>query len=93
MGGWIGLRLVIEMSLERVDVLGPELPEWSEPGVELLQRHGANAVQATLRVDGGRDETGIAQYAQMFGDRGLRKLETMPEFADRVIGFRQKGED
>jgi hypothetical protein len=55
----------VEVSFERIQVPGPELPEWSQPRIQLLERLGLQAVETALRVDGRFHEAGIAQHAQV----------------------------
>lgn len=81
------------MAFERVHVVGPVAAERNEPGVELLERLRLDAIQATLRVDAGLDEAGVAEDAEVLGDRGLRESQALLEFADGEVGVDEQGEN
>lgn len=61
----------VQMALEGIDVRGPEPPELRQPRIEFLEGFRFEAVETALRVDGGFNETGVAQHAQVLGDGGL----------------------
>jgi hypothetical protein len=73
------------MAFEGVYVSGPESAELIEPGIDLLKWFGAEAVETTLGVDGGFDETGVAQHAQMLGDGGLRHAKSPLDVSDGLL--------
>jgi hypothetical protein len=56
----------IEVAFERIEVSGPELTERSQPGIHLLKWFRSDAIETALRVNCGFDESGLAQYAQVF---------------------------
>ena len=62
----------VEMAFERIDVRRPEAPERREPGIDLHERLGPDPVEAPLCFDARLHEAGLAQHAQVLGDRGLR---------------------
>jgi len=62
----------VEVAFEGIYVIRPELPEWSQPVIQLLKWFRLQAVKAALSVHGGFDETGFAQHAQVLGHRRLR---------------------
>ena len=72
----------IEMALESVDVRGPELAEWHQPGIYLLKRFSIQSIEATLCVDGGFHETGLAEHAQVLRHGGLRHAQLSLDLAD-----------
>jgi len=89
----VGLIDATEMALEGIDVRGPEATELREPCVHFHQRLGPKAVKAALRVDGGLNETGVAEYAQVLGDGGLGHAQLALDFADGLLGRDEKAED
>ena len=74
------------MAFEGVEVNRPELAELIEPGIEFLKRFGPETVEAALSVDGGFDETGVAEHAEVLGDGGLRHAELTFDVADGLLG-------
>jgi hypothetical protein len=63
---------VVEVTLERVDVHGPEPAERSEPSVELPERLRSKAINPALGIHGAFNKSRITKYSQVLGDRGLR---------------------
>src|SRR4051812_6656805 len=83
----------IEVPFERVDVGGPELTEWRQPGIHLLQWLRVQPVETALCVDRGFDETGLAQDAQVLRDGRLRHPQLTLDLADRLFGGDQEAEN
>ena len=83
----------IEVAFESIHVGVPEAAELGQPGVHLLEALGLKAVEAALRVDGGFDEAGLAQDAEVFGNGGLGHAEAALDVADRVFGGGEQAED
>jgi hypothetical protein len=83
----------IKVALESVYVLGPETAEGSEPGVHLLKGFGLEAIEATLGIHSGFDETGVAENAKVLGDGGLRHVKLALNLADGVLRGEQKAQD
>src|SRR5262249_62135239 len=73
------------MTLERVQVRGPELTEWREPGIHLPEWFRFQPVQATLCIHRRLHEAGLAQYAQVLRDGRLRHAKVTFDFADRLL--------
>src|SRR5579863_5908083 len=81
------------MSFEGVDVHRPEATELFEPGVEFLERAGLQSIEATLSVDSGFDEAGVAKDAQMLGDGRLRHAELTLDLTHGLFGRGEEAED
>ena len=81
------------MALERIDVTGPDAAERREPGLELLQRLGPQAIETPLRVHRGFDEAGVAQHAQVLRHGRLRHAQSPLDVSDRLLGGEQQGEN
>jgi hypothetical protein len=75
----------VEVAFESVDVSGPEATKGSEPGVDLLKWFRFEPVETALCVDGGFDETGVAQDAQVLGDGRLRHPKLTLDVAHGVL--------
>ena len=69
------------MTFERIDLRGPELPERRQPGVELLEAFGFQAVEPALGVHAGFDEPRLAQHAQVLRDSRLRHAQLALDLA------------
>ena len=83
----------VQVSFEGIHVGSPELTEWGEPGIDLLQRRRFQAVEPALRVNGGLNEASLAQHAQVLGDCGLRHAEAALDLAHRLLGRNKQAED
>ena len=81
------------MALQRVNVTRPELSEGCKPRVQFLQRFGAQSVQPTLRVNARFHKSGVAQYAQVFGNGRLGQVQFALEVADRTFRCEEHAED
>jgi hypothetical protein len=81
------------MSFEFVETRSPHLSVRFEPDVELDERFGGHAVQATLAIGANAYETGLAKDTQVFGDRGLTEGQSSHEDADGVLSTSQLVED
>src|SRR5579862_1379978 len=81
------------MAFESVDVRGPEATELGKPGVELLERAGLQSIEATLCVDRGFDEAGVAKDAEMLGDGRLRHAELTLDLTDGLLGRGEEAEN
>src|SRR5580765_66276 len=81
------------MAFERIQMSGPELTEWSEPGIHLLKRFWLQPVETTLCVHRHFHEAGVAQHAQMFRHGRLRHPKLTFDFSNRLFGRHQKTQD
>lgn len=79
----------IEMLLERIDVFGPEPAKWGQPFVEFHQRLRTQPIKPPLCFDARLDEPGVAQHAQVFGDRRLRQAQLAFDLSHRTFGIEQ----
>src|SRR5262252_2053 len=73
------------MPFERIDVSGPDPPERSQPGFDLLQRLRFQSVETALCVYGRFDDTGVPQHAQMLRYGRLRHPKPALDVADRLL--------
>jgi hypothetical protein len=63
-----------------MEVVLPKAPVSLQPHFQLVERRGAQGINAALRVHANVNQSGITEYAEMLGD--LRLAETQP--ADQV---------
>jgi hypothetical protein len=87
-----GLELA-EKAVEALEVALPNPPVPLEPGFQLLERRGAQSVNAALGVDANVDESGVAEDAQVFRDLGLAETQAADQVADRPRPVAQKFDD
>jgi hypothetical protein len=78
---------------EAVKVRRPELAVRAEPFVELRERLGPDAIQASLRVCARLDEAGVPQHAKVLGHRRLADPEAVDELADRPFSVAEQIQD
>jgi len=83
----------VEMALEGIDVRGPEAAELRQPRIELLEGFRFQAVETALRVDGGFNETGVTQHAQVLGDGGLRHAKPALDLSHGLLRGAEEAED
>ena len=86
-----GCTHAIEMTLERVDVRRPVAAERREPRIDLHERLGPDPVKTSLCIHARLHEAGLAQHAQVFGDRGLRQLQLLLDIAHGLLRRRRAG--
>src|SRR6266566_1469634 len=72
---------------------GPEPTERSEPGIHLLKWFWLQPVETALCVHRGFHETGLAQHAQVLGDRGLWHPQSALDLSHRLLGQDQEAQD
>ena len=61
-------------------------PELFEPGIKLLQRFRAEAVEPSLRFLPNLHETDVTEHLEMPGDAGLVHPDNPDKLADRTFG-------
>src|SRR6266849_2240139 len=105
----ISLLLVLSFHVaknvvELIESFVPRSAVWLEPFVELLKGLGAEAVDALLRYRMSLHEPRVAQHAEVLGDLGLPKAETLDDLPDRAwlppeqldnlpaVGFRESAQ-
>ena len=81
------------MTLEGIDVRGPEAAELRQPRIELLEGFRFEAVETALRVNGGFNKTGVAEDAEMLGDGGLGHAQAALDVSDGLLGGAEEAED
>lgn len=81
------------MTIERIDVPQPQLTERRQPFVDLLQRFGPQAVEATLGVNRCFDEAGLTQHAEMLRHGRLRNAELALDLPHRPLRRKQETQD
>src|SRR2546426_3818175 len=72
---------------------GPEPTERSELGIRLLKWFWLQPVETALCVHRGFHETGLAQHAQVLGDRGLWHPQSALDLSHRLLGRDQEAQD
>src|SRR5215216_3933399 len=75
--------LLVQMSFEGVEALGPEPAIGLEPLRGLGERLRADLVDPPLCLGPHRDQAGLTQHAQVLRDAGLAHLEALDQLADR----------
>ena len=75
----------VQMPFERIDMVGPELTELSQPGIDFPERLRLQPIKASLRVDGGFHEASVAQYAEVFRHSWLGHSKPALDFSDRLV--------
>src|SRR4051794_37975937 len=80
------------MALERIHVSGPEPAERSQPGIDFLEWLRFEPVEPTLCVDGGFNETGLAQDPQVLRDGRLRHAKLTLDLSDRLFRRNQQAQ-
>ena len=83
----------IEVACESVHVSQPEAAELREPVIDFTKRLGLQPIEAALSVDGGLDEAGVPQNAQVLGDGGLGHAKPALDFAYGLFRGDQQAED
>src|SRR5579862_7930769 len=81
------------MRFERVELRGPEFPVRFEPRLDFEQRLGPQPVAAALRFDAHRNQSGLAQRAQMLRYARLAEACPLDQFADRALAFANQIKD
>jgi hypothetical protein len=74
------------VSLQGIDVPGPETPEGNQPGVELHERLRSQSIETTLTIDPGLHAPGLSQHPQVLGHRRLRQPELALDIAYGALG-------
>jgi hypothetical protein len=71
-----------EQGVQALEIRLPNTAVAFEPGLELLERGGAQGIDAALRVDANVHEAGLAEDAEVLGDLGLAETEAADRVAD-----------
>ncbi len=71
----------------------PEAPERGQPGIDFLQGLGPEPVETPLSIDGGFDESGVAQNAEMLRDGWLRHAQAALDLSNGLLGGDEQIED
>jgi hypothetical protein len=87
-----GLELV-EKRVEALKVVLPKAAVALEPSLKLLERGGAQGIDAALRVHTNVNEAGVAEDAEMLGDLGLAEAEAADQVADGAGAVAQEFDD
>src|SRR5215470_2386751 len=83
----------VEVTLERIQVRGPDPAELRQPGVDLLKRLGLEPIETALRIHRGLHETGLAQDSQVLRHGWLRHPEPALDVSHRTFGRGQEAQD
>src|SRR5688572_26747738 len=81
------------MSFEGVEPPVPELAIGREPGVQLRERLGPQAVPAPPPARPDADEAGLAKHPQVLRHAGLAEPEPLDELADAALSVTEQLED
>jgi hypothetical protein len=81
------------VALERVEAAVPHRAIWLEPGIDLTQRKRLHAIQASLSIDTGLDETRLAEHPKMLRYRGLSDVERVDQLSNGALAFAQQIEN
>jgi hypothetical protein len=81
------------MTLEGIEVAGPQLPVWREPGVDLGERLQAQPVPPALGVLADLNQAGLTQYLEVLGHRRLTQGELLDQFPNRTLARAEQVED
>ena len=73
------------MTLEGVEVFGPQAAVWLEPFLEGVERMWFDPVDALLCCRTAGDEAGFAQHLQVLGHRGLADRERFDKLTDAAL--------
>src|SRR3954470_53898 len=80
---------VLEISVELVVALFPELPVGLRPVGDVLDRSRPQPARPPLGVPAPGDQSGTLQHLEMLRDRGLAHRERLRELAHRGFTLRQ----
>jgi len=83
----------VEVAFERIYVSRPEPTERSQPGIDLPKWFGSQPVETALCVHGEFHETGLSEYSQVLGNRGLRQSQLLFEITYGSLGGREQTQD
>jgi len=83
----------IKVAFESIHVRGPEAAELRQPGIHLFKWFRFQPVETALCVHRGLHESGIAQYAQMFGHGRLRHMKLALDLSHRLLRRDQQTQD
>jgi hypothetical protein len=81
------------MVLELVEAALPHLAVRLEPLVELLERIGAQPVQAPLTIRTDRHETRVPEHAEVLGHRRLTEGQPVHEDVYRLLAVAERVEE
>jgi hypothetical protein len=74
------------VAFQGVEPVRPLDPELLKPGIKLLQRLPAEAVEPSLRVLSNLHETYVTEHLEMPGDAGLVHPDNLDQVPDRAFG-------
>jgi len=76
-----------------LEVCFPDSAIAFDPGVEFLERRGAQGVDAALGVDAGVDEARVGEDAEMLGDLRLVEAKLVDKVADGTRAAEEEFDD
>ena len=82
---FFGVPHAVEVAFESIYMSGPEPPEWSQPGIQLLKWFRFQPVETALCVHRGFHETGVAQHSQVLGHGRLRHMKLTLDLSHRLL--------
>jgi hypothetical protein len=81
------------VAFESIHVCRPEPAERSQPGIHFLKWFGSQPVETALCVHRGFDETGLSEYSQVLGNRGLWQSQLLFDITYGSLGGREQTQD
>src|SRR4051794_5444849 len=90
---WCWLVHAVHVTLESIDVSGPEAAELSKPRIHLLKRFRLQPVETALCVHGRFHETSVAQLSQVLGHSRLRHSKLTVDLSHRLLRRDQQAQD
>jgi hypothetical protein len=88
-----GARARVEVPLEGIESAAPEFAVRREPGIDLGEGFGTQAVAAALGGHPHGDESRFTEHSQMLRNRRLAEVHLLHEVADGPFAVAQKVED
>src|SRR5690606_7268034 len=76
-----------EVLFEGIEALGPLGSVRLEPGIQLLERLGAEAVEPPLSVTPDLDQPSVTQHLQMPRNAGMLHADVVDEVANRALAL------
>jgi hypothetical protein len=78
---------------QAIEMRRPQPAVGGEPLVELRERLGSDAVQATLRVGARLDEPCVLEDSEVLGDSRLTEADAVDQLADRPFAVAEQVEE
>src|SRR5277367_6319182 len=83
----------LQHAIEALEIAFPNASVPFDPDFELLQRRGAQCINAALRIHAHVHQSSVAEHAQMLRDLRLTEAQAMDHIADGPRPFAQQFDD